>query len=74
VQTSKVELLTHTKLQQQNKSSLEVGQEKTAEIDIQFHLSKIAFKYISGDLKSGLASPDSTSAIHKRSLPLVLSS
>jgi hypothetical protein len=39
-----------------------------------FHLSKIAFRYISGDLKSGIASPDSTSAIHTLSLPLLLSS
>jgi len=37
------------------------------------YLSNIAFKYISGDWKSGLAFPDSTSATHTRSL-LLLSS
>jgi hypothetical protein len=43
-------------------------------IEINVHLSKIEFKYMSGDLKSGLATPDSTSATQTLSLPLLLSS
>jgi hypothetical protein len=43
-------------------------------IEINVHLSKIAFKYMSGDLKSGLVTPDSTSATQTLSLPLLLSS